>query len=138
MAPYISIIIAFIKLKTENLYHIFTAQNVIVNAATVQQQKNTRLWFKSTLLHTSRIGTQDQSMIKPDLKPSMYCLADGVQIAQLGGVDENLCRICMDAVIDCVLLECGHMVTCTKCGKRMNECPICRQYVIRAVHVFKS
>ncbi|XP_053535988.1 E3 ubiquitin-protein ligase RNF34a isoform X2 [Ictalurus punctatus] len=52
--------------------------------------------------------------------------------------DENLCRICMDAVIDCVLLECGHMVTCTKCGKRMSECPICRQYVIRAVHVFKS
>uniref|UniRef100_A0AAV2MSG7 RING-type domain-containing protein n=1 Tax=Knipowitschia caucasica TaxID=637954 RepID=A0AAV2MSG7_KNICA len=43
--------------------------------------------------------------------------------------DDNLCRICMDAVIDCVLLECGHMVTCTKCGKRMNECPICRQRV---------
>ncbi|XP_037115602.1 E3 ubiquitin-protein ligase RNF34a isoform X1 [Syngnathus acus] len=53
-------------------------------------------------------------------------------------LDENLCRICMDAAIDCVLLECGHMVTCTKCGKRMNECPICRQYVVRAVHVFKS
>ncbi|XP_026851564.2 E3 ubiquitin-protein ligase RNF34a isoform X1 [Electrophorus electricus] len=52
--------------------------------------------------------------------------------------DDSLCRICMDAVIDCVLLECGHMVTCTKCGKRMNECPICRQYVIRAVHVFRS
>ncbi|XP_031705258.1 E3 ubiquitin-protein ligase RNF34a isoform X3 [Anarrhichthys ocellatus] len=52
--------------------------------------------------------------------------------------DDSLCRICMDATIDCVLLECGHMVTCTKCGKRMNECPICRQYVVRAVHVFKS
>uniref|UniRef100_A0A1A8HD75 RING-type E3 ubiquitin transferase n=1 Tax=Nothobranchius korthausae TaxID=1143690 RepID=A0A1A8HD75_9TELE len=52
--------------------------------------------------------------------------------------DDNLCRICMDAVIDCILLECGHMVTCTKCGKRMSECPICRQYVVRAVHVFKS
>ncbi|XP_028830597.1 E3 ubiquitin-protein ligase RNF34 isoform X2 [Denticeps clupeoides] len=58
--------------------------------------------------------------------------------AQLSSMDENLCRICMDAAIDCVLLECGHMVTCTKCGKRMNECPICRQYVVRAVHVFKS
>ncbi|XP_072839567.2 E3 ubiquitin-protein ligase RNF34 isoform X1 [Pogona vitticeps] len=56
----------------------------------------------------------------------------------LNDEDDNLCRICMDAVIDCVLLECGHMVTCTKCGKRMNECPICRQYVVRAVHVFKS
>ncbi|XP_062268328.1 E3 ubiquitin-protein ligase RNF34 isoform X3 [Platichthys flesus] len=61
---------------------------------------------------------------------------DGVK-AQLTA-DENLCRICMDAIIDCVLLECGHMVTCTKCGKRMSECPICRQYVVRAVHVFKS
>ncbi|RXN11514.1 E3 ubiquitin- ligase rififylin-like isoform X1 [Labeo rohita] len=53
-------------------------------------------------------------------------------------VEENLCKICMDSPIDCVLLECGHMVTCTKCGKRMNECPICRQYVVRAVHVFRS
>ncbi|XP_029921316.1 E3 ubiquitin-protein ligase RNF34 isoform X1 [Myripristis murdjan] len=63
-------------------------------------------------------------------------VGDGVR-AQLAS-DDNLCRICMDAVIDCVLLECGHMVTCTKCGKRMSECPICRQYVVRAVHVFKS
>ncbi|XP_051535755.1 E3 ubiquitin-protein ligase rififylin isoform X2 [Myxocyprinus asiaticus] len=53
-------------------------------------------------------------------------------------VEENLCKICMDSPIDCVLLECGHMVTCTKCGKRMSECPICRQYVVRAVHVFRS
>ncbi|XP_077466707.1 E3 ubiquitin-protein ligase rififylin isoform X2 [Stigmatopora argus] len=55
-----------------------------------------------------------------------------------GGGTDDLCRICMDAAVDCVLLECGHMVTCTKCGKRMNECPICRQFVIRAVHVFRS
>ncbi|XP_015356691.1 E3 ubiquitin-protein ligase rififylin isoform X1 [Marmota marmota marmota] len=58
--------------------------------------------------------------------------------AMPSGLEENLCKICMDSPIDCVLLECGHMVTCTKCGKRMNECPICRQYVIRAVHVFRS
>ena len=61
-----------------------------------------------------------------------------VDKARLSSQDDHLCRICMDAVIDCVLLECGHMVTCTKCGKRMSECPICRQYVVRAVHVFKS
>ncbi|XP_068440160.1 E3 ubiquitin-protein ligase rififylin isoform X2 [Clinocottus analis] len=54
------------------------------------------------------------------------------------GQEENLCKICMDCPIDCVLLECGHMITCTKCGKRMAECPICRQYVVRAVHVFRS
>ncbi|XP_056274846.1 E3 ubiquitin-protein ligase RNF34a isoform X3 [Pseudoliparis swirei] len=64
-------------------------------------------------------------------------IGDGVK-GPLTVQEDNLCRICMDSVIDCVLLECGHMVTCTKCGKRMNECPICRQYVVRAVHVFKS
>uniref|UniRef100_A0A9J8B5A9 RING-type domain-containing protein n=1 Tax=Cyprinus carpio carpio TaxID=630221 RepID=A0A9J8B5A9_CYPCA len=58
--------------------------------------------------------------------------------AEPSSQEENLCKICMDSPIDCVLLECGHMVTCSKCGKRMNECPICRQYVVRAVHVFRS
>ncbi|UYV71595.1 RFFL [Cordylochernes scorpioides] len=40
-------------------------------------------------------------------------------------VDENLCKLCMVEAIDCVLLECGHMATCTDCGKRLAECPIC-------------
>uniref|UniRef100_G3NKV6 RING-type E3 ubiquitin transferase n=1 Tax=Gasterosteus aculeatus aculeatus TaxID=481459 RepID=G3NKV6_GASAC len=70
--------------------------------------------------------------------------ANAVNSSESGGVggspgqEENLCKICMDCPIDCVLLECGHMITCTKCGKRMSECPICRQYVVRAVHVFRS
>ncbi|XP_057570204.1 E3 ubiquitin-protein ligase rififylin isoform X1 [Hippopotamus amphibius kiboko] len=68
----------------------------------------------------------------------LVCGAEDQNGAVPSSLEENLCRICMDSPIDCVLLECGHMVTCTKCGKRMNECPICRQYVIRAVHVFRS
>ena len=52
--------------------------------------------------------------------------------------DENLCKICMERAIDCVLLECGHMISCVNCGKRLAECPICRQFVVRAVRIFKS
>ncbi|KAI0216903.1 E3 ubiquitin-protein ligase RNF34, partial [Lamellibrachia satsuma] len=51
---------------------------------------------------------------------------------------DDLCKVCMAAIIDCVLLDCGHMVTCTKCGKRMAECPMCRQYVVRVVHTFRA
>ncbi|OTF73896.1 zinc finger domain-containing protein [Euroglyphus maynei] len=47
-------------------------------------------------------------------------------------VDENQCKICWEKIIDCVLLDCGHMITCTDCG------PICRQFITRVVHVFKS
>ncbi|XP_054022796.1 E3 ubiquitin-protein ligase rififylin [Dryobates pubescens] len=73
-----------------------------------------------------------------DLQHLVSDTDDQTGAAGLPGVEENLCKICMDAAIDCVLLECGHMVTCTKCGKRMSECPVCRQYVVRAVHVFRS
>lgn len=52
--------------------------------------------------------------------------------------EDEICKICMDAMVDCVLLECGHMVACTECGKRLAECPICRQYVVRVVRTFRS
>lgn len=51
---------------------------------------------------------------------------------------EETCKICMDAPLDCVLLECGHIATCLDCGKKLSECPICRQYVIRVVRTFKA
>ncbi|XP_050986228.1 E3 ubiquitin-protein ligase rififylin isoform X2 [Labeo rohita] len=73
-----------------------------------------------------------------DLQNMVSNTTEGTDGGSGPAVEENLCKICMDSPIDCVLLECGHMVTCTKCGKRMNECPICRQYVVRAVHVFRS
>ena len=52
--------------------------------------------------------------------------------------DHDVCKICMDAIINCVLLECGHMVTCTKCGQKMTACPICRQTVVRVMRIFKA
>ncbi|XP_076035078.1 uncharacterized protein LOC143021458 isoform X2 [Oratosquilla oratoria] len=52
--------------------------------------------------------------------------------------EELVCKICMDSAIDCVFLECGHMVACTPCGKQMAECPVCRQYVVRIVRTFRA
>lgn len=52
-------------------------------------------------------------------------------------VDKDVCKVCWDAAINCVLLECGHMCACITCSKKLLECPICRQNVVRAVHVFR-
>lgn len=52
--------------------------------------------------------------------------------------EEDMCKICMEGCVDCVILDCGHMCTCTGCGKQLSECPICRQYVVRVVHVFRA
>ncbi|CAD7015164.1 RING finger protein B [Ceratitis capitata] len=51
---------------------------------------------------------------------------------------DELCKICMDAPIECIILECGHMATCTNCGKVLSECPICRQYIVRVVRFFRA
>ncbi|CAG9585904.1 unnamed protein product [Danaus chrysippus] len=51
---------------------------------------------------------------------------------------EDSCKICMAAPLECVLLECGHIAACTSCARQLAECPICRQYVVRAVRVFRS
>jgi len=59
--------------------------------------------------------------------------------AKKSNVDDlDLCKICMESLVDCVLLDCGHMVSCTKCGKRLAECPMCRQNIVRVIRVFKS
>lgn len=66
-------------------------------------------------------------------------LNDESSSAAKKGVDESdVCKICMESIIDCVLLECGHMCSCIKCGKQLAECPICRQNVVRVLRVFKS
>lgn len=51
---------------------------------------------------------------------------------------EDLCKICWDAPIECIILECGHMACCINCGKQMSECPICKRYVVRVVRFFKA
>lgn len=54
-------------------------------------------------------------------------------------IDENqLCKICMEREIDCVLLECGHMICDVACGRKLSECPICRQNISRCVRTFRG
>jgi hypothetical protein len=51
---------------------------------------------------------------------------------------DAVCRICMDEVADCVLLECGHVGTCRSCAIQLSECPFCRSRVIRVVRLFHA
>eukprot|EP01104_Vermistella_antarctica_P018251 TRINITY_DN6692_c0_g1_i1.p1 TRINITY_DN6692_c0_g1~~TRINITY_DN6692_c0_g1_i1.p1 ORF type:complete len:353 (+),score=21.89 TRINITY_DN6692_c0_g1_i1:126-1184(+) len=50
----------------------------------------------------------------------------------------NLCKVCMDNPINCVILECGHLCVCMTCGKQCSMCPICRSSIRRLVQTFKS
>ena len=49
--------------------------------------------------------------------------------------DRTKCKLCMDADIDSVILDCGHLVACNQCGNKLRECPICRQHVVEVRRV---
>eukprot|EP00038_Savillea_parva_P026463 m.54360 g.54360 ORF g.54360 m.54360 type:complete len:361 (-) comp7522_c0_seq2:177-1259(-) len=51
---------------------------------------------------------------------------------------ERTCKICFDAPSDCVFLECGHLVTCVTCGSQLEECPMCRSAIVRAIRVYET
>lgn len=50
--------------------------------------------------------------------------------------DEDLCVICMENRINCVILRCGHLAICTNCGKSLTKCPICQQNISEIVQTF--
>ncbi len=111
-----------------------------------------RLLYKSHNLNRRKENELRTSTDGPDTASNVYLdldrnpphtqstIIDSTSDQQGNGskpCEDDLCKICMDSLIDCVLLECGHMVSCTRCGKRLAECPICRQNVVRVVRVFK-
>ncbi|PVV04777.1 hypothetical protein BB560_000721 [Smittium megazygosporum] len=56
--------------------------------------------------------------------------------------DKEICRICFSSVINCVLLNCGHLCCCIKCAELIlssgnPECPFCRQTIVKSLHVFR-
>jgi hypothetical protein len=87
------------------------------------------------LLYESSVANKRLQEEIAQAQPTESTISDGGKRA-VG--EDDLCKICMDSLVDCVLIECGHMVACTKCGKRLAECPICRQNVVRVLRVFKS
>lgn len=51
---------------------------------------------------------------------------------------DNSCKICMDAEIDCVYVECGHMLSCWNCSKNLKDCPYCRQKILKAIKTYRA
>lgn len=46
------------------------------------------------------------------------------------------CAVCMDAPINAVFLECGHVSCCFACAGTLKSCPICRKPIARIIQLF--
>ncbi|EDO44591.1 predicted protein, partial [Nematostella vectensis] len=111
------------NLSVKELKHILTANFVDFKGCVEKEE----LLSKVRLLWKSR---------NCEKQKGMFALP-GFGLFNTTSLDES-CKVCMDNLIDCVLLECGHMVACINCSKQLAECPICRQNISRIVRVFKA
>uniref|UniRef100_A0A1I7YC51 RING-type domain-containing protein n=1 Tax=Steinernema glaseri TaxID=37863 RepID=A0A1I7YC51_9BILA len=50
--------------------------------------------------------------------------------------NDNTCVVCMDAKRNTIFLECGHLVACEACVVEMNECCVCRRWILVKRKVF--
>jgi len=52
-------------------------------------------------------------------------------------VDDGLCKICLTAPIETILLPCGHQAFCFSCANRITDCALCRQSITEIMRVFR-
>jgi hypothetical protein len=43
--------------------------------------------------------------------------------------DAKLCRICYTTEVNAAFYECGHVLACVECARRLEECPICKRRI---------
>ena len=47
-----------------------------------------------------------------------------------------VCKVCMDAEVDCLFLPCRHVVCCRRCSSLVKQCAVCRNEIDAVVKVF--
>ncbi|KAJ8027420.1 E3 ubiquitin-protein ligase XIAP [Holothuria leucospilota] len=61
----------------------------------------------------------------------------GMQSEELEKLREkNLCKICLDNDVEILFLPCKHLVTCSDCAERIDNCPICRELIDDRLYVY--
>jgi len=50
-------------------------------------------------------------------------------------MEQHACLVCKKGDVDCAVLPCGHLCTCSGCALSCKECPACRTRVTRVVRV---
>ncbi|KAE9970282.1 hypothetical protein BLS_004987 [Venturia inaequalis] len=60
----------------------------------------------------------------------------GVTHWEVAQNEERVCRICWEEAAESAFYDCGHVVACLTCARRVESCPVCRRRVLGAVKLF--
>lgn len=75
-------------------------------------------------------------MSETELNECKALLEKSLEVIRKVKEDPDCCAICMKEKRNVVFLPCRHCVTCTKCSKLVEECPICREKISQSMNIF--
>lgn len=91
-------------------------------------------------LSLSKMLVQDTSACTAEESASGTGSSEVAQKREAEPVGVGVCAVCLEARIDSLLYSCGHMCTCSLCGRHLIAsgqcCPICRAPVRDVVRAF--
>jgi hypothetical protein len=61
---------------------------------------------------------------------------EGVTHWKVAQETERLCRICWEENAEAAFYDCGHVVACLGCARRVDQCPVCRKRVLSAMKLY--
>jgi hypothetical protein len=108
-------------------------RSVVWHAGHAQQLDAVKWLFKR--------GKQDLGSLRcaPDILVALleYLLSAPARRGSGGarGIEEE-CVVCLERPANTALAECGHVCTCFKCAKQLDECPLCRQKLTRLLQLY--
>jgi len=83
-------------------------------------------------------NTQQQNYQQPNTQPRNQKNSQQDNNIQPPSQDQNdtICIICLDKKRDTLILECGHIVSCSTCSSFLKICPVCRGKITRVVKAY--
>jgi hypothetical protein len=61
---------------------------------------------------------------------------EGITHWKVAQETERLCRICWEDGAEAAFYDCGHVVACLSCARRVDNCPVCRRRVLAAMKLY--
>jgi len=112
-------------------YQLFLEGLVVTNNITAKQQE-----ALSKFRTSYNISDDDHKLVLDRMGLSLDAF-NSMKFSEEQSL-ADLCKICYENVIDCVLLPCGHLVSCVHCSKNLQQCPVDRSKIRETKIVFRS
>ncbi|XP_046354722.2 baculoviral IAP repeat-containing protein 7-like isoform X2 [Haliotis rufescens] len=111
----------------------YTSGDNVPSSKQGARKKNTPSTLTTlTSSDTKLATTSSTSRTDPPMRPSSRRLAEENKLLK----QRRTCRVCEKEIVSELFLPCGHLVTCSACAPKVNECIVCKKTILGTVTVF--